>query len=51
VEALPRLDGTQRAMLADSLEMRRLELAARDDERTWQAWNLSRERARALLNR
>jgi hypothetical protein len=51
VDALPRLGGEQRAMLEDSLETRRLELAARDDERTWQAWNLSRERARALLNR
>jgi hypothetical protein len=48
-EALPRLPAAERASVAEVLEGRALVLNAAD--RSWQAWNLSRERARSLLSR
>ncbi|MFN2484862.1 MAG: DUF4153 domain-containing protein [Candidatus Limnocylindria bacterium] len=48
-DALPRLDPEDRDALAWSLATRLARLDADEGSRTWPAWNLSRERARAAL--
>ncbi len=50
-EALPRLPSDARAEAEEVLEIRALLLAEDEPATAWQAWNLSRERARAVLNR
>lgn len=50
VAALPRLDPASQAALTSALEARRGELRNDTAGSAWQAWNLSRERARAALD-
>jgi hypothetical protein len=49
VEALPRLDPASQAALRSALEARRSEVRADTAGAAWQAWNVSRARARAAL--
>jgi two-component system, OmpR family, sensor histidine kinase BaeS len=49
VDALQRLDAASRASLLRVLDARRAQLAEDGPEAAWQAWNLSRERARTAL--
>ncbi|HKB28051.1 MAG TPA: DUF4173 domain-containing protein [Candidatus Limnocylindrales bacterium] len=49
IDALPRLDPASQVALRPALEARRTELRQDAGGAAWQAWNLSRERARVAL--
>jgi hypothetical protein len=49
IEALPALPEDQRRDLLAELRFRADSLATESASQSWQAWNLSRERARSLL--
>jgi hypothetical protein len=49
IDALPALSDDQRDALRAELHFRADSLASDPARRAWQAWNLSRERARTLL--